>query len=71
MANNGMPKLLCAWGKAKIYEAPLDEVALFWGIKPVALFSDVGSAVNYLYNEFGPLDKDIEDEDKGGFMWVI
>jgi len=63
MANNGMPKLLCVCGKAKIYEAPFGEVALFWGIRPVALFSDVGSAVNYLYNEFGPVNYREDEEE--------
>ena len=67
MSNHGMPKLLCVCGRAKIYKAPFG-VALFWGSRPVAMFSNVGAAVNYLYNEFGPVNY---SEDEEEFEWEI
>ena len=68
MSRHGMPKLLCVCGRAKIYEAKPYGVALFWGPHPVAIFSDMGAAINYLYNEFGPVDY---SEDEEEFKWEI
>ncbi len=51
MADSGMPKLLCAFNKARMYEAE-DGVVLFWSKRPVALFPSLDSAIRYVYLEF-------------------
>jgi len=66
-----MPKLLAVCGRAKMYEAPYGEVALFWGFKPVALFPNLSAAVRYIYYEFYIEDHLDDEELQGEEDWVI
>tara|TARA_R100000152_G_scaffold18502_1_gene10369 strand:+ start:837 stop:1046 length:210 start_codon:yes stop_codon:yes gene_type:complete len=58
MPGYGLPKLLYAYSSARIYATPDRGVALFWRGKPVALFPDLETAVDYIEAEFdGPFAK--------------
>jgi hypothetical protein len=52
MPGFGLPKLICAFSEAQIYAALGGGVALFWRGRPVALFPDVETAINYTQAEF-------------------
>ena len=66
-----MPKLLAVCGRAKMYEAPYGDVALFWGIKPVAIFPNLTAAVRYIYHEFYTESYLNDEEPQGEDDWVI
>lgn len=57
-----MPKLLCAFSKARMYEVD-GGVALFWKRRPVALFPSLDTAIRYVYLEF-------EDTNYNKFPWL-
>ena len=63
MPRHGLPKLVCAFSKARMYSATGGEIALVWRGRPVALFPDLEAAVTYVYLEF----VDIKDPK---FIWL-
>tara|TARA_R100000152_G_C6620643_1_gene71471 strand:- start:407 stop:598 length:192 start_codon:yes stop_codon:yes gene_type:complete len=52
MPGHGLPKLVCAFSRARMYTAMGGGIALFWRGRPVALFPDLEAAVSYVYSEF-------------------
>lgn len=65
MPGFGLPKLICAFSEAHIYAALGGEVALFWRGRPVALFPNVETAINYTQAEFN-----IHEESSGGIIII-
>ena len=63
MPGHGLPKLVCAFSKARMYAALGGGIALFWRGRPVAIFADLEAAVRYVYMEF-------EDLKDSGFIWL-
>lgn len=69
MPGSGLPKLIYAYSSARIYSTPAKDVALFWRGKPVALFPDLETAVDYVSAEFdGPM---ADPERWGPAPWTI